>query len=138
MPNFYLPECIPLNFIFRQYVPSQRFLFDRSSIAKLKISHRVNDVNNGSPSRMRSVLRISLGITILPRSSTRRTIPVAFISFLSLCPVSNGIVCRNWRIMRFKSFDSSTQSQSRFPHRIQSQNMHPDHSHGIANSRNLI
>ena len=28
---------------------------------------------------MRRVLRISLGITILPRSSTRLTIPVAFI-----------------------------------------------------------
>ena len=41
----------------------------------------VNDVNKGSPSRMRRVLRISLGMTILPKSSTRRTIPVAFIVF---------------------------------------------------------
>lgn len=38
-----------------------------------------NVVCNGSPSRIRMVRRISLGITIRPRSSIRRTIPVAFI-----------------------------------------------------------
>jgi len=48
MPNFYLPQYIPLSFIFRQYVPSQRFLFDRSSIAKLKNSHSANVVCDGS------------------------------------------------------------------------------------------
>ena len=32
---------------------------------------------------MRKVLRISLGITILPKSSTRLTMPVAFIVYLS-------------------------------------------------------
>ena len=64
---------------FRHYVPFQRFLFDRSSIAKLKICHGVNVVCDGSPSRMRRVLLISLGMTIRPRSSTRRTMPVAFI-----------------------------------------------------------
>ena len=41
------------------------------------ISIDVNVVCKGSPSRMRRVRRISLGMTILPRSSTRRTIPVA-------------------------------------------------------------
>lgn len=39
----------------------------------------VNVVSNGSPSRIRMVLLISLGITTRPRSSIRRTIPVAFI-----------------------------------------------------------
>ena len=48
-------------------------------MAKLKICHGVNVVCDGSPSRMRRVLLISLGITIRPRSSTRLTIPVAFI-----------------------------------------------------------
>ena len=39
----------------------------------------VNVVSNGSPSRMRIVLLISLGMTTLPRSSILLTIPVAFI-----------------------------------------------------------
>jgi hypothetical protein len=39
----------------------------------------VNVISGGSPSRIRIVLRISLGITTRPRSSMRRTIPVAFI-----------------------------------------------------------
>ena len=54
-------------------------LLAKSNIEKQYFSHRVNDVCNGSPSRMRRVLRISFGITIRPRSSTRRTMPVAFI-----------------------------------------------------------
>ncbi|MDQ5983474.1 MAG: hypothetical protein RUMPE_00493 [Eubacteriales bacterium SKADARSKE-1] len=37
-----------------------------------------NVINNGSPSRILKVLLISFGITTLPRSSIRRTIPVAF------------------------------------------------------------
>ena len=56
----------------------------KSPIAKQNLSHRVNDVCNGSPSRIRRVLRISFGMTILPRSSTRRTMPVAFIFFSPL------------------------------------------------------
>ena len=40
---------------------------------------RANVINNGSPSRIRMVRRISLGMTTRPRSSIRRTIPVAFI-----------------------------------------------------------
>ena len=43
--------------------------FARSNIEKQNTSHRVNDVCNGSPSRIRRVLRISFGMTILPRSS---------------------------------------------------------------------
>ena len=41
----------------------------KSNIEKQNTSHCVNDVCNGSPSRMRSVLLISLGMTILPKSS---------------------------------------------------------------------
>ena len=55
------------------------FRLAKSSIAKQNLSHRVNAVCNGSPSRIRMVLRISLGITTRPRSSMRRTMPVAFI-----------------------------------------------------------
>ena len=40
---------------------------------------RANVICNGSPSRIRMVRRISLGMTTRPRSSIRRTIPVAFI-----------------------------------------------------------
>ena len=46
-------------------------------------SFTVNVVSSGSPSRIRRVLLISLGITMRPRSSTLRTIPVAFIYLLS-------------------------------------------------------
>ena len=53
----------------------------KSNILKQYFSHGVNVVCDGSPSRILRVLRISLGMTILPRSSTRRTMPVAFISF---------------------------------------------------------
>ena len=43
------------------------------------LSIGVNVVCEGSPSLILSVRLISFGITIRPRSSTRRTIPVAFI-----------------------------------------------------------
>ena len=42
----------------------------------------VNIISVRSPSRMRMVRRISLGMTTRPRSSIRRTIPVAFIFIL--------------------------------------------------------
>ena len=48
-------------------------------IARWNCSADVNVVRKGSPSRIRRVRLISLGITILPRSSTRLTMPVAFI-----------------------------------------------------------
>ena len=51
----------------------------KSSIAAQNLSHGANVISNGSPSRMRMVRRISLGMTTRPRSSIRRTIPVAFI-----------------------------------------------------------
>ena len=78
----------------------EKVLLSRFPTAQANLSLAVNDVNSGSPSRMRRVRRISFGMTILPRSSTRRTIPVAFIVFLSLCCISSGIVCRKWGIMR--------------------------------------
>ena len=48
-------------------------------IALQKLYSCVNDVSDGSPSRIRIVLRISFGMTTRPRSSIRLTIPVAFI-----------------------------------------------------------
>ena len=52
-------------------------------IARWNCSTDVNVVREGSPSLILSVRLISLGITICPRSSTRLTIPVAFIVYLS-------------------------------------------------------
>ena len=54
-------------------------LFTTLCIAQQNLSEGVNVVCDGSPSRMRMVRRISLGITTRPKSSIRRTIPVAFI-----------------------------------------------------------
>lgn len=65
--------------VLRHYVQSILHLFDRSSIAKQNLSHRANVICDGSPSRIRMVRRISLGMTTRPRSSIRLTIPVAFI-----------------------------------------------------------
>lgn len=67
------------------HVSNQRFLCFYVSLpavlssATASTSDCINVFNEGSPSRIRIVLRISLGITIRPRSSIRRTIPVAFI-----------------------------------------------------------
>ena len=55
-------------------------------IAQQNLSIGVNVVSRGSPSRIFKVLLISLGITILPKSSTLLTMPVAFI-YLSPFPV---------------------------------------------------
>ena len=49
-----------------------------------KLCQFFNVICEGSPSRMRRVRRISLGITTRPRSSMRLTIPVAFILFAPL------------------------------------------------------
>ena len=57
------------------------FTFVQSSARRPDKVLTVNVVNNGSPSRIRMVLRISLGMTTRPKSSMRRTIPVAFIVF---------------------------------------------------------
>ena len=56
---------------------------------------RANVINNGSPSRIRMVRRISLGITTRPRSSMRRTIPVAFIY---IHPPAVEFCYRRWRV----------------------------------------
>ena len=61
-------------------------LLARSPIAKQNRSHCVNVVCDGSPSRIRIVRRISLGMTTRPKSSMRRTIPVAFIISNPSCP----------------------------------------------------
>ena len=52
-------------------------------IARQNLSKGVNVVCEGSPSRMRKLRRISFGITTLPKSSIRRTIPVAVPDFCS-------------------------------------------------------
>ena len=76
-------------------------LLAKSSIAKQNVSHCVNAVCNGSPSRIRSVRRISFGITTRPRSSIRRTMPVAFISKSPLSvKYYKAIVCRRREIMQ--------------------------------------
>lgn len=54
----------------------------RSSIPKQNPSHHDHVICDGSPSRIRMVRRISLGMTTRPRSSIRLTMPVAFIYIL--------------------------------------------------------
>ena len=90
----------------RHYVQFYPILFDKSIIPKQNRFHRSNIVCDGSPSRMRMVRRISLGITTRPRSSMRRTIPVAFMVFLLRCAAasrgiclyrSNNIIRRIWK-----------------------------------------
>ena len=69
-------------------------LSDKSNIEKQKICHGLHVINDGSPSRIRMVRRISLGMTTRPRSSMRRTIPVAFMIELLLFPEGrNCLVC---------------------------------------------
>lgn len=80
---------------------SYRFLAI-SIMHKQNRSIDVNTVSDGSPSRIRIVLLISLGITTRPRSSIRRTIPVAFIYKSPLLNkiASRDSVCSFRRIMR--------------------------------------
>ena len=87
-------------------------LLAKSNIEKQYISHRVNDVSNGSPSRIRRVLRISLGMTIRPRSSTRRTMPVAFILVPLLVVIPRASVCGNMGIMRRSRLNTGFPSYS--------------------------
>lgn len=61
---------------FLQFSP---ILLDKSIRAYKNRATGVNVVSVGSPSRILMVRRISFGMTTLPRSSMRRTIPVAFI-----------------------------------------------------------
>ena len=62
--------------IFLQFSP---ILLDKSIKAYKNRATGVNVVSVGSPSRILIVRRISFGMTTLPSSSMRRTIPVAFI-----------------------------------------------------------
>ena len=64
------------------------------------LSIGVNVVYEGSPSRILKVLLISFGMTILPKSSTLRTIPVAFIYLLSsLFTNYDASICKPERII---------------------------------------
>ena len=54
-----------------------------SCIPEQNTISRVNVISEGSPILIRSVRRISFGITMRPRSSIRLTIPVAFILLFS-------------------------------------------------------
>ena len=61
------------------YVQLHPILLSNPIIPAQNLSHCSNVISNGSPSRIRIVRLISLGMTTRPRSSMRRTIPVAFI-----------------------------------------------------------
>ena len=100
-----LPNLHGLVLILRHYVQSSLHLFDRSSMAKQNLSHRANVICDGSPSRIRMVRRISLGMTTRPRSSIRRTIPVAFMLYLPFLCVfvmlaDSTSLCLLWKNMR--------------------------------------
>ena len=64
---------------FRHYVETHSVLLLISIMEWQNFCHTVNVVSNGSPSRIRRVRRISLGMTTRPRSSILLTMPVAFI-----------------------------------------------------------
>ena len=53
------------------------YLFQKLCIAQQNFSSSVNELSSGSPSRILKVLRISLGITTLPKSSILLTRPLA-------------------------------------------------------------
>ena len=84
----------------QHYVRPQPALFASLSIPKQYSCHGGNVVCYGSPSRIRRVRRSSLGMTTLPRSSMRRTIPVAFIAippnFVFRPGLRSGKLRRNW------------------------------------------
>ena len=61
------------------FLHSNPILLDKSIRAYKNRATGVNVVSVGSPSRILIVRRISFGMTTLPSSSMRRTIPVAFI-----------------------------------------------------------
>ena len=80
-------------------------LLAKLCIAEENLSKTVNVFSKGSPSRMRMVLRISLGITTRPRSSIRRTIPVAFIYLnLLFAPNRDVSICKRERVIRKDAF----------------------------------
>ena len=70
---------IPKVYMWQSEIHPVTNLCHKLCIAKQNRSIGVNVASKGSPSRMRRVLLISLGMTILPKSSTLLTMPVAFI-----------------------------------------------------------
>lgn len=95
---FRIPTAKTYHFVTMYYSHPRRLA--KSPIAKQNLSHHANVICNGSPSRIRIVRRISLGITTLPRSSILLTIPVAFIILTPLLLLRVCIVCRLREIMR--------------------------------------
>ena len=99
--NWPFPDSHGFAKSFRHYVQFHPVRFDRSIIPKQNRSHRFNVICDGSPSRIRIVRRISLGITTRPRSSMRRTIPVAFMVFLlRSAAVPTAFLYRSFSIIR--------------------------------------
>ena len=72
------------------YIHLPSHLSSSRSMANPNLSYSDNMICDGSPSRIRSVRRISLKITTLPKSSILLTIPVAFISRLLFLPAAAG------------------------------------------------
>ena len=101
-------------------------------IARQNFSHGDNVVSDGSPSRMRMVRRISLGMTTLPRSSILLTIPVAFIYFFLLFPYKS-LPCYCLQSVAYYSAAITRQSRK---HALQSgKNLEIDLFHFIIKTR---
>ena len=80
--------------VFCQFAQRIPILCPSFRTPSIKISSFVNVISSGSPSRIRMVRRISLGITTRPRSSMRRTIPVAFTLSVSFCQFGVSVCSR--------------------------------------------
>ena len=84
----------------------------------------VNDVSDGSPSRIRIVRRISFGITTRPRSSIRLTIPVAFILLppqiiFWLCEVSISalfLIMRTFMLLTLLLYKTKKPNKRKYPY----------------------
>lgn len=115
-----------LPFVLCIHLPSH--LSSSLSMANPNLSYSDNIICDGSPSRIRSVRRISFGMTTLPKSSILLTMPVALICLSS--SVSNlrwsvvqsyyepkdAHLCKNtisFRRWRFFPFDASFQKTPR-------------------------
>ena len=90
------------------------YLSIRLCIAQQNLSIGVNVVSKGSPSRILRVLLISLGITILPKSSTLLTSPVAVPGALLADGAVTSLTDRGHSL---RSLDSATGGAPIAPHR---------------------
>ena len=89
-----------------------QYLSTTLCIAQQNFSSSVNELSSGSPSLILIVLLICFGITIWPKSSILRTIPVAFIiyknSFVDLITlllsVNKGVLY--WKSKRYLIYSS--------------------------------